>query len=1085
MFRITLALIQFLSNFSVDPQGAERAMFNYILCSFKLCKRVLTKELLSDLMKCGIGTNEVEGCVRNLNRCSVRKGRDTKMIRFIMSRKVIDARIEEGNVRRELEKNRLDYNKFVSKGSEVDLRFRSRMKEETERIWREGKDKNKNKVNFLCEKYRPRPRRCGRENFRGVIHSDVELERVEIEKGQRPCNEPRLYGGVEVDESALNLLSKDPNFMLFDNIDKTEIEVEIEKGIAKARYELMNCDDEDDEEEGRHTKVATDCSLNYAGLRATDIPTVARLCPPRPSSLKKEKVLDSVKNKLLETVSDYQRQHCDNKGKINNQNISKSEEKAIKDMKERIRNKEIVVFTTDKSGRFAVDTPKNYEEAVMNHTSNDEEIEVQRVKHIENRMNQHMKQFNKMFRVGTKHEHEKRVETATHSTNTAAPPLYGLRKDHKRTDDTIKGPPVRPVCGANQAPNSRLGNFLSRIVNDFADAAGIKTECKSSEEMRAAFEEFNDRDDTEKNKCAVMSMDVKALYPSMEWKEIIVAVKELIEDSEDEVKNVDYEEIGKYLAVTLTREEIERERLGDFIPERKVKTGRDISIAYLCNKANDDKWKTVKRPGKEERKRMTALAVAEGVKVCMANHVYCVGDKVFLQKGGGPIGLELTGAVSRAFMARWDKLYLERVQNAGMVMKVYERYVDDSNQVAEVLPPGSVYNAEMKKVVLDHDIDDQQVPEDERMAKILLSIANSIMPCVVMEGDWPSKNTDSKMAILDMKVWIDQNGDILYEHYEKDVSSKTVLHARSAHSAACKKGVHTQEVLRRLLNSSKRLNWETETAPVITDYMLRMKSAGYTEKYRAEVLQHAFSIYDKKLEEERNGVRPMYRPKSWKKKERRETKRNKKLNWATSKGHIAPIFVPTTPGSVLLKQMRKVAEKEVKEGIKFKIMEVGGRTMKTELQRSNPTATPGCGESDCVACKLGRGRGGNCRRNNVNYEIECNLCPKANRPVYIGETSRNLYTRGKEHISIGRRGGGEASEGESEESSFVRKHQQEQHRGEEVNFTARVVKQNKDSLTRQIREGVLIRRCSKVMLNSKSEWFQPPIYRIRSNIIRE
>ena len=73
----------------------------------------------------------------------------------------------------------------------------------------------------------------------------------------------------------------------------------------------------------------------------------------------------------------------------------------------------------------------------------------------------------------------------------------------------------------------------------------------------------------------------------------------------------------------------------------------------------------------------------------------------------------------------------------------------------------------------------------------------------------------------------------------------------------------------------------------------------------------------------------------------------------------------------------------------------------------------------------------------------------------------------------------------SEESSFVRKHQQEQHRGEEVNFTARVVKQNKDSLTRQIREGVLIRRCRKVMLNSKSEWFQPPIYRIRSNIIRE
>ena len=50
---------------------------------------------------------------------------------------------------------------------------------------------------------------------------------------------------------------------------------------------------------------------------------------------------------------------------------------------------------------------------------------------IENKMNQHMRLFNKMFRVGSNHEHESRVEMATHSTNTPAPPLYGVRKDHK------------------------------------------------------------------------------------------------------------------------------------------------------------------------------------------------------------------------------------------------------------------------------------------------------------------------------------------------------------------------------------------------------------------------------------------------------------------------------------------------------------------------------------------------------------------------------------------------------------------------------------------------------------------------------
>ena len=63
MFRQTLALIRQFSYVLPDPTRAERAMYSFITCSLKLCKRVLTKELLNDLVKCGIGTNEVEKCV--------------------------------------------------------------------------------------------------------------------------------------------------------------------------------------------------------------------------------------------------------------------------------------------------------------------------------------------------------------------------------------------------------------------------------------------------------------------------------------------------------------------------------------------------------------------------------------------------------------------------------------------------------------------------------------------------------------------------------------------------------------------------------------------------------------------------------------------------------------------------------------------------------------------------------------------------------------------------------------------------------------------------------------------------------------
>ena len=167
--------------------------------------------------------------------------------------------------------------------------------------------------------------------------------------------------------------------------------------------------------------------------------------------------------------------------------------------------------------------------------------------------------------------------------------------------------------------------------------------------------------------------------------------------------------------------------------------------------------------------------------------------------------------------------------------------------------------------------------------------------------------------------------------------------------------------------------------------------------------------------------------------------------------------------------MKEVAkeEGEKKGKILFKIVEMGGNTLKRELQRSNPLATPGCSKVDCMGCRKQRGEGGQCMRNNVNYEIECQLCKSTTPTVYIGETSRNLYTRGGEHLQ---RSG--------KEDSFMRKHMEERHLGEEENFTAKVTHTNKDSLTRQVREGVLIRRSMKEIMNSKTEWFQPPLYRI-------
>ena len=173
--------------------------------------------------------------------------------------------------------------------------------------------------------------------------------------------------------------------------------------------------------------------------------------------------------------------------------------------------------------------------------------------------------------------------------------------------------------------------------------------------------------------------------------------------------------------------------------------------------------------------------------------------------------------------------------------------------------------------------------------------------------------------------------------------------------------------------------------------------------------------------------------------------------------------------------LRQIAEEEAEAGIKFKVLETGGKSVKAKVQVSNPTATAGCAETDCMACRPGRGEGGNCHGSGINYEIECQLCPAEARSVYLGETARNLYSRGKEHEGRYRNGG---------RKSFMKKHQDRKHPGVAGSYTAKVSSSSKDCLTRQVTEAVKIRRCQVPLLNSKTEWHQPALWQVQNEIYR-
>ena len=76
------------------------------------------------------------------------------------------------------------------------------------------------------------------------------------------------------------------------------------------------------------------------------------------------------------------------------------------------------------------------------------------------------------------------------------------------------------------------------MIDHYADSVDKHSECKSSEEICAAFEDFNKLNKNVREKCKIISMDVKALYPSMIWVDIVKAVREIIVNSDMEIENI-------------------------------------------------------------------------------------------------------------------------------------------------------------------------------------------------------------------------------------------------------------------------------------------------------------------------------------------------------------------------------------------------------------------------------------------------------------------------------------------------------------------------------------------------------------------
>ena len=122
--------------------------------------------------------------------------------------------------------------------------------------------------------------------------------------------------------------------------------------------------------------------------------------------------------------------------------------------------------------------------------------------------------------------------------------------------------------------------------------------------------------------------------------------------------------------------------------------------------------------------------------------------------------------------------------------------------------------------------------------------------------------------------------------------------------------------------------------------------SGYNQSEREDIVKEGEARYRNILDKVALGERPLYRPADWKKKEWAIGKIRDKKSWF-GKTNDSVLFVQATPGEVLRKRLQAVVKDH---GMKIKVVEKGGRSLKGSLQKSDIEPLDECGQ-ECVVCQ--------------------------------------------------------------------------------------------------------------------------------------
>ena len=748
--------------------------------------------------------------------------------------------------------------------------------------------------------------------------SDDEVSGVSVVNEELKCESEDVivWGDIELSDDEMSVLKLGPGYMVVAKLESEEQRVEENVAMTKVRWTKMKTGSEEmtGHQEDREEAEAEDDELQAATLqdlldnqsrdvispegesvdmgrkRATDMRGNRTVYMPGPSIPVVEAEHTTRLAVWKKVFEQYKTENCDKTGKQKVDNLTPSQSKGLLSLSKRVAKRDIIILEADKGKKFVIVDENTYLNMVEDHTKDDVHLDKNDVSDSQRILSTTAKSLANIVNLGIAHSDRNYGRCIDNCGSRAedVPALRILPKVHK--GPSAKGHlQSRPVVAAQSGVSSRAGDIMSDLLEPLVSLQSPRFEDLSTEEVLSQLEDAQKSiASTGRRDTVVGSLDVKALYPSLDQMGSARIVAKFVRESPHEVNNIDWRHAQVFIASNMDPHELKREGLLDLVPNRLKKRGHrpgpttdELRVKKTvkrkpedqepcsedCNKPVKSKWvETDTSTLTEENKRLLlSMVVMVATRLIFRHHCYTFNGTIFRQRKGGPIGLRFTSIVARLVMDQWIKDFIASILEAGMEVHGIMKYVDDVNMVLAWVELGTRW----VEGRLEHK--EEWELEDRRSGRSRCSVtmeamrtaADQIIPWLDFTVDYPELHADNTVPMLDLQVWVRHPDPLTEGHdalgwsfFEKATSSDKVLRASSAYNWRSKIVTMTMEVWRRLRNCTRQLD-PTHLAGVICKFVVKLRESGYSQDTVTGVLKSGVKFYERKLRIELEGGPPV------------------------------------------------------------------------------------------------------------------------------------------------------------------------------------------------------------------------------------